>query len=273
MTAGTLATAGQALKLGGKVSLNRMPAHRMVRRLGKRVLRPGGGEMSRWLVDALAIGAEDDVVQLRPGLGTLTGLALDAGPRSYTGIERGEVEAARVRAMIRGPRRHCLVAPVTETGLADGSASVLFSEALLTLAPDAVKTRALAEARRVLRAGGRYGMHEIVMMPDGLTEAAKDDITRVLTETLRIDARPFTVPEWRQQVEAAGFTVDAERQGPVMLLQPRSLLADEGVARTFAILGSSLAHPSVLPRLVDIARVFNRYRDHIGALALTAVRA
>lgn len=96
-------------RLGEGLPLTRMPAHWMLGRLGKRVMRPGGLDLSRRLVAALEIGPDDDVVELWPGLGVTSELALAGGPRSYTGVERGEAEAARARTMIQGPGRRCLV--------------------------------------------------------------------------------------------------------------------------------------------------------------------
>ena len=43
-----------------------MPAHWLLARLGKRVLRPGGLGITRALLDGLAVGPEDDVVEFAP---------------------------------------------------------------------------------------------------------------------------------------------------------------------------------------------------------------
>ena len=67
-----------------------MPGHWLLARMGKRVLRPGGLELTRRMLDALDIRASDDVVELAPGLGVTARAALDREPRSYVGIERDE---------------------------------------------------------------------------------------------------------------------------------------------------------------------------------------
>jgi hypothetical protein len=258
-------------RLGEGLSLTRMPAHWMLGRLGKRVMRPGGLGPSRRMVDALQVGPQDDVVEMWPGLGATTLLALAGEPRSYVGIERGEAEAARTRTVLRGSGHECLVAPAHHTGLADGSASVVFGEALLTLEPASRKTATVAEAARLLRPGGRYGVHELLLTPDGLPEAAKAEIEKTLTEVLRVGARPLTVTEWRRLLEAGGFEVATQEVAPLLLLDPKTFVADEGVRGTAAFLGRSLAHPEVLPRLAKMWRVFHRYRDNLGAVVLTAV--
>ena len=67
-----------------------------------------------------------------------------------------------------------------------------------------------------------------------------------LTGVLRIGARPSIRAEWWEP------------------------LADEGLRGTAAIAGRALLHPETLPRLAARWRTFNRYRDQLGAIALTA---
>ncbi|EME60591.1 type 11 methyltransferase [Amycolatopsis decaplanina DSM 44594] len=245
----------------------------MLGRLGKRVMRPGGFGPSQRMIEELGIGADDDVVEMWPGLGRTTALALAGNPRSYVGIERGEAEAARARAALTGPRQECLVAPVHRTGLADNSASVLYGEALLTLEPAARKAEIVAEAGRLLRPDGRYAIHELLLTPDGLAESAKSEIQATLTKVLRVGARPLTRTEWHRLLDEGGFTVHTEETCPLLLLDPRTVISDEGVAGTAGILARSLAHPQVLPRLARIWRTFHRYRDQLGAITLVARRS
>lgn len=261
-----------APQLGEGLPLTRMPAHWMLGRLGKKVMRPGGFAMSERMISNLAITTSDDVVEMWPGLGRTAALALSRHPRSYTGIERGQAEAARARSQLAGTDHRCVVAPVHHSGLPDDSASVVYGEALLTLEPASRKAAVLAEVVRLLRSAGRYGIHELLLTPDNLTEAAKDEIENVLTRVLRIGARPLTRPEWRTLLASHGFTVDAEEVSPLLLLDPRTVLADEGIGGTATILGRSLAHPSVLPRLTRIWRTFHHYRDNLGAITLVAHR-
>ncbi len=259
-------------ELGAGLPLTRMPAHWMLGRLGKKVMRPGGFAMSERMIANLAITASDDVVEMWPGLGRTAALALAYRPRSYIGIERGEAEAARARNQLDGTGHRCVVAPVHRSGLPDDSAGAVYGEALLTLEPASMKAAVLAEVARLLTPTGRYGIHELLLTPDNLTEAAKDDIQTVLTSVLRIGARPLTRPEWCTLLEGSGFTVHVEETSPLLLLDPRTVLADEGLGGTATILGRSLANPSVLPRLTRIWRTFHRYRDNLGAITLVAHR-
>ncbi|MEO8908487.1 MAG: hypothetical protein ABI310_10525 [Microbacteriaceae bacterium] len=269
-TAASLASTESAPRLGEGVPLARMPAHWMLGRLGKKVMRPGGLEPSLHMLDALAIGPDDDVVDMWPGLGVTTQRTLAAHPRSYTAIERGAAEAARVRKVLTTDDQRCLVEPAHKTSLADGAASVVYGEALLTLEPAKRKVATVAEAARLLRAGGRYGIHELLLTPNSLPEAAKDDIERTLTTVLHVLARPLTIDEWRRQLEDGGFEVEFVETGPMLLLDIPTFLSDEGLWGSTAFTARCLAHPSVLPRIVEMWNVFRRYRDNIGAIVMVA---
>lgn len=264
--------AQQTPQLGEGLPLTRMPAHWMLARLGKQVMRPGGFGLSQRMIADLGITAADDVIEMWPGLGRTAALALEYHPRSYRGIERGEAEAARARAQLTGDGHDCIVAPVHQTGLPDDCASVLYGEALLTLEPASRKAAILAEVGRLLTPTGRYGIHELLLTPDELPETAKDEIQATLTSVLRVGARPLTRSEWHRLLEEGGFTVRTEETSPLLLLDPRTVLADEGLRGTATILGRAIAHPPVLPRLVSIWRTFHRYRDHLGAITLVAER-
>lgn len=140
---------------GAELSVRKMPGHWLLARLGKRVLRPGGLELTRRLLTNLAIGSADDIVELAPGLGTTATLILGNQPSTYRGIERDEAAANFARRAIASRTDvQVLVGDAEATGLSGGSASVVIGEAMLTMQPQAHKKAIVAEAARLLRLGG-----------------------------------------------------------------------------------------------------------------------
>ena len=73
-----------------ELDTTKMPGHWLLARLGKRVLRPGGRELTRQMLDGLDIQPSDDVVEFAPGLGFTAQLTLNQKPASYTAVERDE---------------------------------------------------------------------------------------------------------------------------------------------------------------------------------------
>ena len=53
-----------------------MQGHWVLARMGKKVLRPGGIELTKEMVDSLTIGAADEIVEFAPGLGVTARLTL-----------------------------------------------------------------------------------------------------------------------------------------------------------------------------------------------------
>jgi hypothetical protein len=69
-------------------------------------------------------------------------------------------------------------------------------EAMLTMQGRNQKVAIIAEAARLLRPGGRYGIHELCLVPDELSREKRDLIEHDLSTTIRVGARPLTIPEW-----------------------------------------------------------------------------
>lgn len=257
---------------GAHLDIAKMPGHWLLARMGKRVLRPGGLELTRSMLDALSIESSDHVIEFAPGLGVTARLALARQPASYTGIERDEAAAQSVRAYLSDPRYRCLVGSAEKSGLEDASATVVYGEAMLTMHTPVQKMRIVREAYRILKPGGRYGIHELGLTPDDLGEAEKDAILRALSAAIRVGARPLTSSEWRAVLETEGFQVRAAFTAPMHLLEPRRLIQDEGLGRALRIFFNILRTPAARQRVLAMRRVFRAHQDHLMAISLIAVK-
>ena len=137
--------------------------HWLLARLGKRVLRPGGLELTERLLGHAEL-TDADVVELAPGLGRTAAEIIARRPRSYQGIDR-DPQAVRAVQPIVGAFGQVHTADAAETGLSDASADVVIGEAMLTMQGERAKTAIVAEAVRLLRPGGRYAIHELALTP------------------------------------------------------------------------------------------------------------
>lgn len=140
---------------GEQLDMEKMPGHWALARLGKRVLRPGGLAMTRRLLSSLAIASSDHVIEFAPGLGVTAQMTLKANPASYTAVERDKQAAALVERSLSGSAGRCVVGSAAETGLGDGTATVVYGEAMLTMQTLDQKRRIVGEASRLLVSGGR----------------------------------------------------------------------------------------------------------------------
>jgi len=92
--------------------------------------------------------------------------------------------------------------------LPDGSVDVVISNCVLNLSPD--KDRALREAFRVLRPGGRFAVSDVL-----LEGPASDEVRRNVEQWTGCVAGALEVSEYREKLAAAGFAqVAVEPTGP-----------------------------------------------------------
>jgi ubiquinone/menaquinone biosynthesis C-methylase UbiE len=258
---------------GGDRETNKMPGHWLLARLGKRVLRPGGLELTHRLIEHLDIQPSDSVVEFAPGLGVTARLALNRNPSSYTAVERDETAAGNLRCLLAEPHQRCVCGSADQTGLPSGTASVVYGEAMLTMQGPAQKARIIREAFRLLHPGGRYGIHELCFTPDDLDDRVKDEVQARLTESIRVGARPLTVAEWRALLEAEGFEVRQESLAPMHLLEPGRLLRDEGLLGTGRFIWKVLRDSDARRRVRSMRAVFKKYEVHMAAIMLVACKA
>ncbi|MEQ4724330.1 methyltransferase domain-containing protein [Nonomuraea sp. B19D2] len=260
---------------GAGLDATRMPGHWLLARLGKRVLRPGGAELTRWMLDALRITPADQVVELAAGLGATARLTLARGPAGYVGVDRDSAAVATLATLPRtaATRVRWHTADAAHTGLPDASASVVYGEAMLTMQPEPAKRRIVAEAHRLLGPSGRYGIHELCLIPDDMDQVLAEEVAAALSQAIHVGARPLTVSQWRGLLTGAGFTVTAQSITPMHLLEPRRLIADEGLAGALGIIAQTLRDAPSRRRVLHMRKVFRRYRAHLAAVGLVAVRA
>jgi hypothetical protein len=242
-------------------------------RLGKRAVRPGGLELTRWMLDALAVGTDDRVVELAVGLGATARLVLARHPAGYIGVDRDPAAVAALSLLPHsGPTEVCgHRADLARTGLPAGRATVVYGETTLTMLPGPAKHHVVREARRLLADDGRYAVHELCLIPDDLSPAAARRIGDDLGGATRAGAYPLTVSGWRDLLTAEGFTVTAQRTAPMVLLEPRRMVADEGLAQALGVVGRTLRDGAARRRALETRRVFRRHRVHLGAVTLCAV--
>jgi SAM-dependent methyltransferase len=250
--------------------LNTEQGHWLLAKMGKKVLRPGGKELTLQLMDRLAIGPQDDVVEFAPGLGYTAGITLSKGPRSYAGVELNEEAAGILRRKINGPDRRIVIGNACSAPLDTASATKVYAEAMLTMQADHRKAEIMGEAYRILRPGGLYGIHEIALVPDNMPEEGKRNIQRDLAQTIKVNARPMTRSEWTRMLEAAGFEVRSVMTNPMHLLETKRLIDDEGFLRFLKISWNILTHGKARKRILEMRKVFRRYDKSMEAIAIVA---
>lgn len=263
--------------------------HWLLARVGKKVLRPGGLELTNQMVQAADVRGKD-IVELAPGLGLTAQLLTEQGPKSYTGVDEDpDATASTTEALTELtasmtaenssavsttiPEIAMVTANAKSTGLPDSSVDVVFGEAMLTMHGEKAKSAIMAEAFRILRPGGKYVIHELCLEPDTLADEDKLEIRRALAKSIRVNARPLTTEEWDQLGRDAGFTVAEHHYADMALLKPKRNLQDEGIKGVLRIAFNLIRMPDARKRVLNMRSVFNKYSDHLQAIGVVLEKA
>lgn len=249
---------------------NEKQGHWMLARLGKQVLRPGGIALTRILLSQLKINNQDDLVEFAPGLGLTANMACEYKPHSYTGIDRNEQAARRARESIHFSKARVIVGDAMATSLPNQYATKVFGEAMLTMHPIDTKVQIIKEAARILKPGGYYGIHELCIQPEDISESDQKRIFKDLGSNMRVHAHPLTIPAWRSLLQEEGFEILSVETTPMALLEFDRLIQDEGIVRTLKIVFNVLTHRALRKRILHIREMFRRHQKDIEAVAIIA---
>ncbi|RCW64544.1 methyltransferase domain-containing protein [Saliterribacillus persicus] len=248
----------------------KMPGHWVLARMGKTVLRPGGIELSKKMITNLHITDRDKVAEFAPGLGITARLALENNPFAYTGIEQDPEAARRVGLYLNGVNQKCSVANSEETGLENQSTTIVYGEAMLTMQSNKLKNKIIGESHRILEPGGKYGIHEMCLIPDNISEDMKKEIQKDLSSVIRVNARPLTISEWKEILEQNDFSILKVETAPMHLLNIQRLIEDEGVKGTLKLGYNILSTPKARARVLDMKSIFRKYSKYLGAVSIVA---
>jgi ubiquinone/menaquinone biosynthesis C-methylase UbiE len=251
-------------------SYNTAPGHWILARMGKKVLRPGGKDLTLKLMRALCIARQDDVVEFAPGLGFTASLALECNPKSYLGIDTDEDAIKRLDQKIKGNSICFIKGNAAQTGLPDESKDKVFGEAMLTMHADHRKSEIVKEANRILKKGGLYAIHELGLFPADLTEQQKSGIQRDLALSIKVNARPLTEQEWKELLCNEGFRIVKIEINPMCLLEPARMIDDEGFFGALKIGFNILSTPLARKRIVQMRKTFKKHCMHMNAIAIIA---
>jgi hypothetical protein len=255
---------------GNESTTHKMPGHWLLARMGKRVLRPGGLQLTHRLLDDLDIQPADEVVEFAPGLGVTAKLTLARNPASYIAVERDPAAAQAVRRHLSAAQHRCVTGSAEDTGLLSACATVVYGEAMLSMQPATTKKRIIGEAARLLRYDGRYGIHELCLVPDDVNEELRQGIQQDLSDEIHVGIRPLTSLEWRELLEAAGFEIMSQRAAPMHLLEPKRLVQDEGVVGALRFAWNVATHGAARRRVLRMRRIFRKYCQHLAAVAIVS---
>ncbi|PSO54220.1 MAG: SAM-dependent methyltransferase [Cyanobacteria bacterium QH_9_48_43] len=250
------------------LNLKTAPGHEVLAKAGKTVLRPGGLEATRQLLDWADFQPGETVLELAASFGkSAIGLARRYGVR-VVGIERNpdSVRIARENIRQAGLEGQVEVREGNILNLADISETFdyVFAEAILTMQSASGKAKILEGIQKVLKPQGKFLSHEMLGLGDGKMR------DHALSEVIRVNAQPLSSAEWQQACEKAGLTIKQSKTGEVGLLTPKRVIEDEGLLPALKIAWNVLTQAEIRQRVLRMKDTFTQYQYQLGYIALCA---
>ncbi|MCS4301841.1 class I SAM-dependent methyltransferase [Chryseobacterium sp. BIGb0232] len=251
-------------------AIEKMSAHWLLAKIGKKVLRPGGLVLTQKMLKMLDINSHDRIVEFAPGIGFTAKLTLKKNPESYTGIDAEQEAVDLLKKNFINTAAQFKLGNAAHSDLAEQSANKVYGEAMLSMHSDHRKSEIIREASRILVPKGYYAIHELALAPDSLDENVKLQIQKELALSLKVNTRPLTVSEWTQLLEKEGFQILKTETAPMHLLELQRIISDEGLSGFLKIAGNIIIQPKIRSRILQMRRVFKKHNNCLCAVAILA---
>jgi SAM-dependent methyltransferase len=208
--------------------------------IGRRVIHPGGRASTEVLLARSGINETSRVLDVGCGVATTAIQIAKRYGAHVTAVDISPLMVERAAANSRAAQVADLVGAregdICALPFADDSFDVVIAEAV-TMFVD--RRRGAGELARVCAPGGRLLATEFCWRTPPSTEAREVFLGQVCPG-MSFD----TIEDWVGIYALAGFTNLDTETGPFQMMTPRGFLADEGVARSLAIMGRVLARPA-----------------------------
>lgn len=252
-----------------QLNLKTAPGHEVLAAAGKKVLRPGGRGATETLFTWVDFQPGDTVLELAASFGySAIALAQRYGVR-VVGVEKKPESVARARANVAAAGLDDQVdirqGDIFHLERLPEQFDYVLGEAILTMQSAPGKAKILQGVCDRLNPGGQFLSHE--MLAQGPNREAID---RDLATTLRVNATPLTAEGWIETCQQAGLQVHQHQTGPMALLNPLSIVQEEGLATLLSLGWHLLIHPVMRQRILDMRRVFTRYGSDLGYIIFRA---
>ncbi|MGF0096446.1 class I SAM-dependent methyltransferase [Peptoniphilus sp. SGI.035] len=200
--------------------------HDFLKFLGRTKLRPGGGVVTKWLLEQVEINNCSKVLEVACNQGDNLISLYNKYKCKIIGIDldEGVIETCKENLEILGFNNDVEVLKMNATNLdfKDESFDLVLNEAMLTMLSDDDKKLALKEYLRVLKPGGKLIIHDVAI------EGNEEELRKKVSIMANINACPLSKFNWVKLLEEMGFEVIAQKHGGFLLLDKETIIEDEG---------------------------------------------
>ena len=191
--------------------------HNFLARIGKKRLRPGGVNATRWLIDKGAFSEQTRVLEVACNMCTTSIELAKKFNCNIVGIDLDTKALEKAKINIRKANLENRIEVIQGNALklpfADNTFDIVINEAMLTMLSPKAKKKAISEYYRVL-----------------------EQIILELRKTININVSPLSVADWESVFKQSGFSSVESTNGEMTLMSLKGMIKDEGLLNTLNII-------------------------------------
>ncbi len=248
------------------IDIENIPGHWLFARIGKKVLRPGGKDFSKEILNIVDVNNKD-IVEFAPGLGATTKLISKLKPKSYVGIDLDKTVCDNLSKKYLNFT--FINSKVQENNLEDESKDIVLAEAMLTMNDNKEKDIIVKEVNRILKSGGYFAIHE-VGYKDGVCDYSIEVSNRSLSNVLNHAIAPLRIKDWEKLLTKNKFEIVEKKDKDRDMLSIKRIIRDEVIFRTLLMGLRLLFNKRLRKRVKSIKNSFKQQNPYIRAFYIVA---
>ncbi|RUR80798.1 SAM-dependent methyltransferase [Chlorogloeopsis fritschii PCC 9212] len=243
--------------------------HQILAAAGKRYLRPGGRQATEQLFEWANFQPGETVLELASSFGYSAIALAKRYNVKVVGVEKNPDSVARSRANISAAglenQVEIIEGDIFHLEAIPGKFDYVLAEAILTMQSPSGKAKILTGIHNKLKPGGKFLCHEL------LARDKEAEIHSELAKVIKVNSTPLSEANWINACATAGLKVQKQQTGAMALLNLSKMFEDEGISNTMRILWNILTKEPIRQRVLEMRRVFQKYRHELGYIIFCAV--
>ncbi len=242
---------------------------RLLERLGKTKLRPGGVAGTNWLLNH--VDFDKPLVFLEVACNKAQGL-IDLANKydgDFYGIDKDEVSVEEAKKNVKAlgleDRIKIYHGDATDLPFEDDFFDVVMNEAMLTMLNNDGKAKATKEYNRVLKKGGILLTHDVLLTKDDV------NIVRGLQKAINIAAVPLLLEKWIEVFKNSGFENVEYNSGKMTLMSKEGMMKDEGEEGMKKIMELAMQDENK-EQFMEMMNFFSDYSEFVHYIVCKSVK-
>ena len=245
--------------------------HKLLARLGKTRLRPGGKKATEWLFKQAGFTPQSQVLEIACNMGTTSIEIAKRFKCHIIGIDMDKMALEKAKQNVIQNNVSELVeikqADASKLPFDDNSFDIVINEAMLTMYADKAKAHLLKEYFRVLKPGGKLLTHDMML----LNTENPQYILEQIYQAINVNAQPMSHDGWINLFSSAGFSDIKTSHAPMTLLSPTGMIIDEGFFGALKIFRNAL-HKQNRQQFFNMLNRFRKNKKYLNYIAVCSVK-